>query len=355
MISGVASAAGSDRLELAARLPAPEVLPFPSSGIPSHAENVGSIDLPQVDATGGRYKLLLEPGKWTVVTTSNPARRPTLVSSREPAGDEEMIRSALLACAFALLAAQDACARPQVPQAPPGSAQAAPPPGRLRAPARDGRGRMARSSAATPAISGVSHGPRAVVHDDPVAVHRRQRAPELARPSTRARRTSALERPALRRAAKDGTKIWEQPCRRRAGRGRTPSAASPTARRSSATAASRSEARTGYLLRLRSPPATSSGGGTLGGAVPDAPDLGSPKTDGTRRVHRIARGDALGARPGDGRRPVEGRSRRRDRRRPSGSSAATSFVPAKDKRLLRRSTPPPESGAGRRRIGGLRR
>lgn len=79
VMSGVASAAGSDRLELLLDFQHREVLPFPSSGMPSHAENVGSIDLPQVDATGGRYKLLLEPGKWTVVTASNPGETSALV------------------------------------------------------------------------------------------------------------------------------------------------------------------------------------------------------------------------------------------------------------------------------------
>jgi hypothetical protein len=79
VMSGVASAAGSDRLELLLDFQHREVLPFPSSGLPSRAENVGSIDLPQVDGAGGRYKLLLEPGKWTVVTASNPGETSALV------------------------------------------------------------------------------------------------------------------------------------------------------------------------------------------------------------------------------------------------------------------------------------
>jgi hypothetical protein len=79
VMSGVASEAGSDRLELVLDLQHQAVLPFPSASLPSRAENVGSVDLPQLDATGGRYKLLLERGKWTVVTTSNPGETAPLV------------------------------------------------------------------------------------------------------------------------------------------------------------------------------------------------------------------------------------------------------------------------------------
>jgi hypothetical protein len=79
VLSGVASASGTDRIELLLDLQHQEVLPFPNSGQPSRAENVGAVDLPQVDATGGRYKLLLEPGKWTVVTASNPGETSALV------------------------------------------------------------------------------------------------------------------------------------------------------------------------------------------------------------------------------------------------------------------------------------
>jgi hypothetical protein len=79
VMSGVAAGTGADRLELLLDFQHQEVLPFASSGQPSRAENVGSIDLPQVDATGGRYKLLLEPGKWTVLSVSNPGEASALV------------------------------------------------------------------------------------------------------------------------------------------------------------------------------------------------------------------------------------------------------------------------------------
>jgi hypothetical protein len=79
VISGVASAAGSDRIELVLDLQHQEVLPWPNAGFPSRAENVGPIDLPQIDATFRRQKLLLEPGRWTVLTASNPGESSALV------------------------------------------------------------------------------------------------------------------------------------------------------------------------------------------------------------------------------------------------------------------------------------
>jgi hypothetical protein len=79
VISGVASASGSDRIELVLDLQYQELLPWPNPAFASRAENVGPVDLPQVDSTMGRYKLLLESGRWTVVTASNPGESSALV------------------------------------------------------------------------------------------------------------------------------------------------------------------------------------------------------------------------------------------------------------------------------------
>lgn len=79
VVSGVASAPAPDRIELALDLQLQEVLPLSSTAFPLRAENVGPVDLPQIEAAGGRYRLLLEPGKWTIVTMSNPSEGSTLV------------------------------------------------------------------------------------------------------------------------------------------------------------------------------------------------------------------------------------------------------------------------------------
>jgi hypothetical protein len=79
VISGVASPAGPDRIELMVDLQHQQVLPWPNAGFPSRAENVGPVDLPQVDGTSGRHKLLLEAGRWSVLAATNPGESAALV------------------------------------------------------------------------------------------------------------------------------------------------------------------------------------------------------------------------------------------------------------------------------------
>jgi hypothetical protein len=77
--SGIASAAGSDRVELLLDLQHQEALQWPHAGFPSRAENVGSVDLPQIDGTYGRHRLLLERGRWSIAAVANPGESRALV------------------------------------------------------------------------------------------------------------------------------------------------------------------------------------------------------------------------------------------------------------------------------------
>jgi hypothetical protein len=79
VISGVVSSPGGDRIELALEVSHDEILPMPAAGFQLRADALGSVDLPQVVTTGGTFRLMLEPGRWTVVTGATPGEGPTVV------------------------------------------------------------------------------------------------------------------------------------------------------------------------------------------------------------------------------------------------------------------------------------
>ena len=76
LIGGAVTAGDSGRLELVCDLQHQHLLPGPEGGFPVNAENVGPVDLPQIVATGGRFRTLLEPGRWAVVTMANGSGSP---------------------------------------------------------------------------------------------------------------------------------------------------------------------------------------------------------------------------------------------------------------------------------------
>jgi hypothetical protein len=88
LIGGAVTASNLGRLELVCDLQHQHLLPGPEGGFPLNAENVGSVDIPQIMATGGRFRTLLEPGRWAVVTMANgggsPAALVVLARVRKP-------------------------------------------------------------------------------------------------------------------------------------------------------------------------------------------------------------------------------------------------------------------------------
>jgi hypothetical protein len=79
VISGVAVPAGQDKVELLLDLRRQEVLPLAQDGFPSRADSVGPIDLPQIEETASRGRLILERGRWAVAALSNPGETAAVV------------------------------------------------------------------------------------------------------------------------------------------------------------------------------------------------------------------------------------------------------------------------------------